>query len=93
MPEFVYRFGNVDPASTIIYKGQGYSIPSGTQSMITAFLSLGTFFGSLSSGMVADKVGRRNAVFTAIGIFLIGCAIQVSPSDYKRLLLADICIY
>jgi SP family sugar:H+ symporter-like MFS transporter len=46
----------------------GYSIASGTTSLIVSILSAGTFFGALFSGALADWIGRRTTIIAGCGV-------------------------
>ncbi|KAH0394248.1 hypothetical protein KCU89_g11563, partial [Aureobasidium melanogenum] len=56
----------------------GYSIASGTQSLIVSILSAGTFFGALFSGALADWIGRRTTIIAGCGVFAVGVILQVA---------------
>lgn len=53
------------------------------QSLITSILSVGTFFGALIAGDVADWIGRKWTVIFGTVIYMIGVIIQMvtSPSS------------
>jgi SP family sugar:H+ symporter-like MFS transporter len=60
---------------------RGYSIASGTQSLIISILSAGTFFGALFSGALADWIGRRTTIIIGCGIFSVGVILQVASTS------------
>lgn len=45
---------------------------------IVSILSAGTFFGALCAAPMADRLGRRKALMTAIVIFTIGVVLQTA---------------
>ncbi len=53
------------------------------QSLITSILSVGTFFGAVIAGDVADWIGRKWTVIFGTVIYMIGVVIQMitSPSN------------
>lgn len=53
------------------------SPPSGEISLIVSILSVGTFFGALLAGIVADKLGRKWGIIVSAMIpFNLGVALQ-----------------
>ncbi|KAH0369432.1 hypothetical protein KCU65_g3244, partial [Aureobasidium melanogenum] len=59
----------------------GYSIASGTQSLIVSILSAGTFFGALFAGALADWIGRRTTIIVGCGVFSVGVILQVASTS------------
>jgi len=53
-------------------------LPGSTQSLITAILSAGTFFGAIIAGDVSDILGRRNTVVLGCLIYIIGVILQMA---------------
>lgn len=56
------------------------------QSGITASMPAGSFAGSLVSGFLSDKMGRRGAVQLSSWIWMIGAAIQCSSRNVGQLI-------
>ena len=66
----------------------GYRNPNGhldittsQESSIVSILSAGTFFGALSSPLLADNFGRRPALMIATWVFNLGVIFQVASSS------------
>ncbi|KAJ7574398.1 general substrate transporter [Mycena floridula] len=57
-------------------------------SLITAILSAGTFFGALIAGDLADMIGRRPTIIAGCFIYLIGCVIQIIERHGLGLIVA-----
>lgn len=62
-----------------------FVIPSWQQSLITSILSVGTFFGSIIAGDLAELYGRRTTIILGCVIFMIGTAMQTASTEYKLL--------
>ena len=44
--------------------------------IVTSWVTLGAMFGSLAGGYVADHFGRKQALLSAAGLFIIGAALE-----------------
>ncbi|KAM9903225.1 hypothetical protein OXX79_003490 [Metschnikowia pulcherrima] len=56
------------------------------RALVTAILSLGTFFGALAAPLVSDTYGRKKSIiFSAAVIFNAGNTLQVSATDVALL--------
>jgi len=42
----------------------------------------------LNQGWVADKISRKYSIVVAVGIFIIGSALQTAAVDYHMLVIA-----
>lgn len=55
---------------------------SGRISLIVSILSVGTFLGALSAGVLADRVGRKWGIILSAGIpFNLGVALQTAATE------------
>lgn len=54
------------------------ALSASNKSLITSILSVGTFFGAIIAGDVADWIGRRPTVISGCGIFAVGVALQTA---------------
>ncbi|KAN0100169.1 Sugar transporter domain containing protein [Tylopilus felleus] len=70
MPDFIYRFGQVDST------GQSY-LSSSRQSIIVSLLSAG---GALAQAFTADRLGRRGSILFWSAVFTAGVAIQTGTT-------------
>lgn len=79
MDPFVRVFGELDPSKA----GQAfqYTLSNDRQSLITALLGAGTFFGALFQAPVSDYVGRRASMLVWATSFTIGAVIQTSAGE------------
>jgi hypothetical protein len=59
---------------TNAYKNYFHHPISFGQGGITASMPAGSFFGALSSSVIADRLSRRSAIQVAAVIFMIGAA-------------------
>ncbi|KAK9471222.1 general substrate transporter [Dipodascopsis tothii] len=57
-----------------------------TQGGITASMAGGSFLGSLASGFVSDRLGRKKSVQIGAMIWIIGAAIQCSVQNLAQLI-------
>jgi sugar porter (SP) family MFS transporter len=64
----------------------GYNIETWQKSLTTSILSAGTFFGALFGGGFADWVGRRIAIMSACGVFLVGVILQTASTGLGLLI-------
>lgn len=44
-------------------------------------LELGAWFGVLINGILADRLGRKNATVVGVGVFLIGVIVQACATN------------
>ncbi|KAG9313906.1 general substrate transporter [Chiua virens] len=70
MPDFINRFGQVDPS------GQAY-LSSSRQSIIVSLLSAG---GAILQAFTADRLGRRGSILFWSAVFTTGVAIQTGTT-------------
>ncbi|KAK4070884.1 hypothetical protein Trihar35433_5351 [Trichoderma harzianum] len=63
---------------------------SSEQGGITASMSAGSFIGSLLSGWLADRIGRRLAIQIASVDWIIGAALQCSAQNVAHLVVGRI---
>ncbi|EMC97185.1 hypothetical protein BAUCODRAFT_69251 [Baudoinia panamericana UAMH 10762] len=64
-----------------LIEGPGHTALSGPHnSLITAILSAGTFFGAIIAGDVAEILGRKWTVVLGCGIYIIGVILQVATN-------------
>ncbi|TGO10156.1 hypothetical protein BTUL_0143g00270 [Botrytis tulipae] len=57
-----------------------FVLPASDKSLITSILSVGTFFGAILAGDMADWIGRRTTVILGCFIFIIGVILQTASS-------------
>jgi sugar porter (SP) family MFS transporter len=62
-----------------------FALPSQMQSLFTSILSLGTFFGALIGGDIADFIGRRPTIIMGCFVFCVGCVMQIASTDQEVL--------
>lgn len=55
--------------------------------VVTSWVTLGALVGSLASGVVSDKFGRKRAMLFAGGLFTFGAAVQWSAPDAAILIV------
>ncbi|KAJ5933988.1 hypothetical protein N7454_006317 [Penicillium verhagenii] len=78
MDYFIETFEHLDKATT---PAAQFVIPSWKKSLIVSILSAGTFFGALIAGDIADWYGRRTAIISGCGVFIIGVVLQTASSS------------
>jgi MFS family permease len=61
-----------------------------TTGLNTASIFIGGFFGPLISGIVADRLGRRPAIFWGSVITLVGVLLQTAAQDIAMFVVARI---
>ncbi|KAJ3019999.1 Plasma membrane low glucose sensor [Thoreauomyces humboldtii] len=66
--------------------GGGQPLKSSVRSVIVSILSIGTFFGALTAGYLADRVGRRYAIMVSCCVFSVGVALQTASHSLGLLL-------
>lgn len=54
--------------------GINYCISTSDKSLVTSFLSLGTFVGAVLGYPIADYLGRRSGLMVAASIFIVRSA-------------------
>ncbi|TKA82105.1 hypothetical protein B0A55_01802 [Friedmanniomyces simplex] len=78
-PQFLQRFGRI--AGGVPHAGFW-------KGLLTAAIELGAFGGAINMGWVADKYSRKYAIVVAVGVFVLGSALQAGAVDYRMLLTA-----
>ncbi|KAF9875239.1 hypothetical protein CkaCkLH20_07059 [Colletotrichum karsti] len=76
MDQFLHRFPEVADGAA----GAGFK-----KGLLTAMIELGAFLGAMNQGWIADKISRRWSIMVAVGIFLVGSAIQTGSMNYNML--------
>lgn len=46
------------------------------------------YTGALNQGWIADKISRKYSIVVAVGIFIVGSALQTAAVDYTMLVIA-----
>ena len=79
MPQFLARFPSVaeTAAGSGFYKG-----------LLTAMIELGALAGALNQGWIADRYSRKYSIVGAVGVFVVGSALQTAAVDYPMLTVA-----
>ena len=70
-PDFINRFGQVQPDGQIAFDVT-------IQSLIVSLMSIGTLFGALAGAYTADWFGRRRSLSIGVAVFIIGNIIQIT---------------
>lgn len=78
-PQFLQRFTRIasGAAESGFWKG-----------LLTAMIELGALLGALNQGWIADKISRKYSIVVAVGVFLVGSALQTGAVDYPMLVVA-----
>lgn len=80
MPYFINQYtgipipDNIGPTVTL---PSNFAVPAWEKSLTTSILSVGTFFGALIAGDLADFIGRRPTIIMGCLVFCIGCILEV----------------
>lgn len=80
-----YDTGTISGIQTMPYWVKEFDNPSdGRISLIVSILSVGTFFGALAAGLLADMTGRKWGIILSAGIpFNLGVALQTAATEQK----------
>ena len=73
--------GDVTSAAYKNYTTNVFKLPAWEQSLTTAILSVGTFFGAIIAGDIADFVGRRTTIITGCLVFIVGCILETASTS------------
>ncbi|KAJ3046285.1 Plasma membrane low glucose sensor [Rhizophlyctis rosea] len=79
MDAFNRDFGHQD--------GSTYNISSSIESLIVSILSVGTFIGALTAGLVADLFGRKWAIIASCVVFTAGIVVQIVSATVSVLVV------
>ncbi|KAJ6007288.1 Major facilitator-type transporter ecdD [Penicillium herquei] len=71
------HFGHAVPTSV---DSSGYILKSSQKSLITSILSVGTFFGALIGGEIAERIGRRLTIL--VSCFIFACGVVGQTASY-----------
>lgn len=72
------EFGSLQPDGS-------YAVSSGLQGGITASMPAGSFGGALINTWLSDKIGRKNSIIFAAGIWVIGSTLQCASKNVGML--------
>ncbi|KAI7082643.1 putative transporter [Hortaea werneckii] len=80
-----YDTGTISGIQTMDYWKKEFDNPSEDKiSLIVSILSVGTFFGALAAGLLADWTGRRWGIILSAAIpFNLGVALQTAATEQK----------
>lgn len=67
-----------------------FVLNAATQGLNTASIFIGGFFGPLFSGVIADRLGRRPAIFWGCVIMLVGIVLQTAAQNIAMFVIARI---
>jgi len=56
--------------------------------LLTAMIELGALLGALNQGWIADMYSRKYSIVIAVGVFIVGSALQTSAVNYAMLVVA-----
>jgi len=87
MDEFKRVYGH--PITTLVagVEVHDYTYSTWQKSLIVSILSVGTFFGALLSGALADWFGRRTTIIAGCGVFSAGVIVQVAALSIPALVV------
>ena len=77
--QFLQRFGRIADGSA----GSGF-----WKGLLTAMIELGALIGALNQGWIADRYSRKYSIVFAVGVFIVGSALQTGAMDYGMLVVA-----
>lgn len=76
---------NILPSYTDYFK-----LNAATTGLNTASVFIGSFFGTMCSGVLADRLGRRPAIFWGSVITLVGIVLQTAAQDIAMFVVGRI---
>jgi MFS family permease len=76
------KFAGVDAENQAFkdYKKKIFVVSQSNQSLVTAILSVGTFFGAIIAGDIADIIGRRITIIIGCLIFIVGGILETAST-------------
>ncbi|KAF9076701.1 general substrate transporter [Rhodocollybia butyracea] len=80
MPDFLLRFADCSSGATLETASNECVFTNVRSGLIVALLSIGTLSGALIGAPVADWLGRRYAMVTECGIFIVGVVVQITTT-------------
>jgi len=78
MPYFIQLHTGVPYAAVVA--DSSHAISAADQSLMTSILSVGTFFGAIMAGDIADFFGRRFTIILGCAVFAVGCILETAST-------------
>jgi MFS family permease len=69
-----------------------FNLTNATKGLNTASIFIGSFFGLFASGIIADRLGRRPAIFWGSLITIAGVVLQTAAQDIAMFVIARVVI-
>lgn len=68
-------------SGSLLFIREDFSLTNGMSELVVSSVLLGAMFGSLSSGVITDSLGRRKVMLVISGLFITGtCVASFAPS-------------
>lgn len=83
---FLYGYHIAAISGALLFIAQQFSLTSTQQGSLVSLLLLGSLLGSLFSGVLADRIGRKRALLLTTVIFVGGTSIACLATSFSMLM-------
>lgn len=79
-------------SGALLFIEKGFPITTVMKELIVSSVLLGAMVGSLCSGQLTDRYGRRNIILVISGMFILGTLIAALAPNVQAILFGRLCI-
>lgn len=79
-------------SGALLFIEKGFTISTWMKELIVSSVLLGAMVGSIGSGWLTDRFGRRKIILIISGLFILGTAIASLATKVEAILLGRLCI-
>jgi len=79
-------------SGALLFIEQDFTLDTAAKELIVSSVLIGAMIGSLSSGRLTDKLGRRKVMFIIAAFFIVGTLVASLAPDYQTIIMGRVLI-